>query len=432
MSQPMLRDQFGQSLTTTSPVAVEAYDRAVTSFLEWSASSVERFQAATAEDPQLAVAHAGLAVGLFMDERFAEARAAAQTARVVSAAASERERAHVEALALFVEVRIPAAEARMREHVRRYPRDLMIAQRLYFVWFFQGLFHEMRDLTGALMPLFDTESTVPGLHAFVLEELGDCDTALRLAEAAVRRNPEDTWAVHALAHALYEMASFDSGAERMPGAIDGCTRIGWYRNHLLWHVVLMHLGRGDYDRASALTHTVFEHEPSPLQLDMRNSVSLLWRFALCGMDVAARWAPFAEMARLNMDRPEDLPFHHPHLAMALAGGGDWVTAERHLQTVRAKIPPAGTGVIAEVVVPLIQGLHAFAAGDWAGTIRRIEPLRPRIVQLGGSRAQRDVFHDTLLEACFRAGDGERAHRLLAERVARRPDHYWLNRRLAPV
>lgn len=45
-------------------------------------------------------------------------------------------------------------------------------------------------------------------------------------------------------------------------------------------------------------------------------------------------------------------------------------------------------------------------------------------------AQRDVFHDTLLEACFRAKDMERAQRLLAERVARRPDHFWLSRRTA--
>jgi hypothetical protein len=118
--------------------------------------------------------------------------------------------------------------------------------------------------------------------------------------------------------------------------------------------------------------------------------------------------------------------------MALAGGGDWAAAAQHLAIVRAKIPPAGTGLIAEIVVPLIQGLHAFAARDWPGTIRWIEPLRPRIIEVGGSRAQRDVFHDTLLEACFRAGDGERAHRLLAERVVRRPDHYWLTRRLAPV
>jgi pentatricopeptide repeat protein len=63
-------------------------------------------------------------------------------------------------------------------------------------------------------------------------------------------------------------------------------------------------------------------------------------------------------------------------------------------------------------------------------IAKIEPLRPRIVELGGSRAQRDVFHDTLIEACFRGGDMDRAERLLAERLERRPDHFWLHRRPA--
>jgi hypothetical protein len=72
----------------------------------------------------------------------------------------------------------------------------------------------------------------------------------------------------------------------------------------------------------------------------------------------------------------------------------------------------------------VQGLHAFASGDYAKTVSLIEPLRPRIVELGGSRAQRDVFHDTLFEAAFRAGDTERAARFLAERLTRRPDRFW--------
>ena len=33
------------------------------------------------------------------------------------------------------------------------------------------------------------------------------------------RNPQDAWAVHALAHALYEMAAFDEGVDRLPPAI---------------------------------------------------------------------------------------------------------------------------------------------------------------------------------------------------------------------
>jgi hypothetical protein len=129
-----------------------------------------------------------------------------------------------------------------------------------------------------------------------------------------------------------------------------------------------------------------------------------------------------------MDRPEDLPFHHPHLAMALAGGGDWVTAERHLDLLRARTPGDRAGVLGAVAIPLVEGIHAFCGRDWRRVIARLEPIRSRIIELGGSRAQRDAFHDTLLEACFRAGDAERAERLLAERLARRPDHFWLNRK----
>jgi pentatricopeptide repeat protein len=68
-----------------------------------------------------------------------------------------------------------------------------------------------------------------------------------------------------------------------------------------------------------------------------------------------------------------------------------------------------------------------ARGAAGSQTERLEPVAPRVVELGGSRAQRDVFHDTLLEACFRAGDMDRAERLLAERIARRPDHFWKSR-----
>jgi hypothetical protein len=98
---------------------------------------------------------------------------------------------------------------------------------------------------------------------------------------------------------------------------------------------------------------------------------------------------------------------------------------------RAKAAKDASGLTGDVAIPLIEGMHAFAGGDYTRAIARIEPLTPRIIQLGGSRAQRDVFHDTLLEACFRAGDGDRAAALLTARVARRPDHQWTTRAAAP-
>src|SRR5262249_28267436 len=86
------------------------------------------------------------------------------------------------------------------------------------------------------------------------------------------------------------------------------------------------------------------------------------------------------------------------------------------------------GLISGIVLPLVEGVHAFGRGDYRRAVDLIESVRSRFIELGGSRAQRDVFEDTLLEACFRAGDADRAERLLAQRLARRPDRYWLARK----
>jgi tetratricopeptide (TPR) repeat protein len=420
-------DRYDLPVTAASAAALGAYDLAVHGLLGWDARALALFRAATDADPALALAHAGTGVCLFLEERFDEARAAVETARAAAAGQTPRERGHVEALGLLVSGKSGDAERLMREHLQAYPRDLMVLERLYFMWFWQGRFPEMLELTSRLCRHYGGESFMPGLHAFALEEAGRCDEAVRVAAGALRRNERDAWAVHAFAHAVYEMAAFETGLLRLPAAIHPCGHLGWFRDHLLWHLALMHLSRGDYDRALRLSQTVFERAPSSIPGNLHDSISLLWRLALCGIDVSDRWKPFTDIARERLARPA-LWFHVAHLAMALAGGGDWATAARQVTLLRERAPKDKSGLVGGVVLPLVEGVQAFGRGDYRRAADLIEPVRHRLIELGGSRAQRDVFADTLLEACLRAGDVDRAARLLAERVARRPDHQWLQRK----
>src|SRR5439155_859315 len=227
---------------TASSAALETYGRAVDGLLGWDAEALDRFGAAATTEPGLALAHAGLAICQFLDERFVEARESAKRARTAASTQTPRERGHVEAIALLVEGKAHDAEAAMTRHLADFPRDLVVFQRLYFVWF---------------------------------------------------------------------------------------------RNHLLWHLILMHLGRGEYERASGLGRTVFEREPSSIPGDLHDSISLLWRLELCGLPVKDRWRPFAAIAAGRLDR-QPLLFHSAHLAMALAAGGDWATAERQLGMLRER------------------------------------------------------------------------------------------------
>ena len=363
---------------------------------------------------------------LFLEERFAETKAAADAARAAAAGQTERERSHVEALTLWTSGRADDAVTAMRAHLATYPRDVMVVQRLYYIFFWQGRFPEMLEMSQAMLPHYPGESFLLGMHAFALEEANRCAEGVRAAEGALSLNPHDAWAVHALAHSLYESADFDSGVTRIPAAIDPCRGLNWFRNHLLWHVALLHFARGEYERAEQMSRSVFEQAPSSIPGDLHDSISLLWRLEMAGRKPGERWQPFTAIARERMNR-QGLHFHAAHMAMALAAGEDWPGAEQHLATMRERAPKDRTGLVGDVLVPLVEGLHAFAAGDYARTVSRIEPLRPRIIELGGSRAQRDVFHDTLFEACFRSGDADRAGRFLAERLARRPDHFWRRR-----
>jgi tetratricopeptide (TPR) repeat protein len=429
MMTAMHRDAYGLDITSDSDRARQTYDRAVRALLGWEAGTLELFREATTHDPGLALAHSGAAVCLFLEERFGEARAATETARAAVAGQSARERGHVEALALWTSGNLVEAERHLRAHLAAFPRDIVVVQRLYMLWFWQGRFPEMLELTTAMVPHYPGNSFVLGLHAFALEEADRCPEATRVAEAALALDPSDAWAVHALAHALYEAADFDGGVTRLPPAIHPCRGLGWFKNHLYWHLALLNFARGEYERAGAMSRRVFERAPSAIPGDLHDSISLLWRLDLAGRPVHERWQPFTAIARERLNR-QGLLFHVAHIAMALAAGGDWPAAERHLEMVRARVAKDSTGLTGDVLVPLVQGLHAFAGGDYAKTVSLIEPLRPRIVELGGSRAQRDVFHDTLFEAAFRAGDTERAARFLAERLTRRPDRFWQARAAA--
>jgi tetratricopeptide (TPR) repeat protein len=426
----MRTDAYGLPVTSTSPEALEAYDRAVDATLGWKASALDLFREAAAHDPALAVAHAGAAACLFLEERFGEARAAGEAARAAAtASASPRERSHVDAVTLWTGGRMADAEQAMREHVRQWPRDLAIAQRLYFVFFWQGKFPEMLQATTELVRHHGDSSYMMGMHAFALEEAGRCAEAIALAERAIAKNAADAWSIHALAHGLFESAAFDAAIARLPDCIRPCTDLNWFRNHLWWHVVLAHLSRGEYERVSELSREHFEGAPSAIAGDLHDSISLLWRLELTGRPPGDRWRPFAAIARERVSRT-GLAFHVAHVAMALAAAREWGATEQQLGVLRERAPKDRTGMTGELLLPLVEGLHAFAAGDYARTIGKLEPIRPRIVELGGSRAQRDVFHDTLLEACFRAGDVDRAKRLLAERLERRPDAFWARRAAA--
>ena len=73
-----------------------------------------------------------------------------------------------------------------------------------------------------------------------------------------------------------------------------------------------------------------------------------------------------------------------------------------------------------VGLAIVRAIAAFGRGRWDETISLLLPVRYRANTFGGSHAQRDIVHRTLLEAALRQGDRPLATALAAERTALKP------------
>jgi tetratricopeptide (TPR) repeat protein len=425
MTAVSLTDLYGNPVSTTSRAAVDAYDRGVRGLLGFSADIIDSFRSALEADRDFVLARAALAAALYLAEKIPEGRAEMDQAAAAALSLPLRERRHVEALALWVAGRAPDAVRLIKESLVEHPRDMVLMQRLYYIYFWQGRSAEMLELTRSVLHALDTDGFMLGYHAFALEENRRFDEALPLAEKAIAMNPKDAWAVHTVAHVLYERGENVRGIDLLPVHIDPCDHLGYFKNHLLWHLALMHLAEGRYERVGELFESVFGDLPISVGSDLQDSVALAWRLDLYGRPDPQRWKRLGVAARGWLEMPL-LLFHDLHVGMALAAAGDWSAAEKQLGRLRERGKKSRHPTLPEVVVPLMEGLHAFARHEYGDAVAKIAPIDERIIEVGGSHAQREVFHDTLLEAALRAGEPERARPLLERRLGKRPNpgRHW--------
>ena len=90
----------------------------------------------------------------------------------------------------------------------------------------------------------------------------------------------------------------------------------------------------------------------------------------------------------------------------------------------------GNPIAGTVVLPLVQGTVAFAAGDHAGALAHFEPVEREMHRIGGSHAQWELFEETMVACYLELARHDEALRLVRRRLARRAsprDQKWLAR-----
>jgi len=427
----MLKDRYGNPLSTHSRAAVDKYDRALELIRLYRGDPIAVLDAAIEEDPNFAMAwaaRAGLLVQQTDKAYLGEVERSLTAGRACGG--NERERAHLAAAQAWSMGQMGDAIARYARIAQDNPADLLALQTAHVGCFFTGMQHELRDwplqALRALKRGDEGYHAVLGMAAFGLEECGDYAKAEAFGTEAVDLDPRDAWAVHAVAHVHEMRGDVDRGMPWLRDTAEGWAPENGFAYHNWWHLALLHLDRGEAQAAIAMYDSkVRPNTDAAVILEWIDASALLWRLHLEGVDTGTRFAKLAACWERAIGDGH-YAFNDLHAIMAFIGAGRRKDAERVLTTMRAAALRSDDNayMTRAVGIPLGEALLAYDAGRYAETVEKIAGTRGIAQRFGGSHAQRDILSLTALHAALRGNLKQTAEAFASERVAHKPESPW--------
>lgn len=424
-----MEDVRGLTLTTGEPRAAALYNDAVAMLLEYRLTTMATVKEALAADPGFVMAHCLQGYLFMMFGTFSvldAARGALAKAEAGLAHASERERTHVAALRAWSTGDTAAACAAWDRILFEHPRDLLALRLQHFSSFWMGRAVALRNTPASVLHGWDESvpgyGNVLGMLAFGYEECGEYKLAEDAGRRGVALNPNDLWALHAVAHVLEMQGRHDEGIAWLARPDDAWADRNPFRGHLWWHLALQHLDAGNAEVPLALYDRSIYNANSNFYLDIQNAASLLARLEFCGADVGGRWTPLADHAETHLD-DHALAFTDLHCMMSLARAERFAAARQLLESMTryaADERAYAAAAMRAAALPLCQAILAFGEGRYEDAVALFLPLRHSNQIVGASHAQREILGLYLVVAAIRAGYRSMAQALLQERAALKP------------
>ena len=432
-----MQDRFGMTLSTSSSAAAECLEEGIDSLLSQNHGPELKFQEAIELDEGFAMAHACLAFWYQQRARPVDAKKTVVRAMVLASKITRRERQQIEAIGYWIDGRGQDSIGLIKVHLSEFPRDrilLRLAHRLY-----------MLGCSGAGSPDFPPEYLALlqsveahcmddwaflAEYAFAHHETNQLDEAMGLAQRSLDMNPTNAVASHSMTHVHFERGDASSGEDFLGAWLRAFVAPASSYVHLSWHLALFELAQGKYQET--LDRYEKDIRPSVVAESMaalNDSALLMWRLQIYGgTQPTSSWEEVLPLAAPAADLP-GAAFRDAHAALAFAGSGDHEAMTKMTSRLREAVEK-GDSFAREVVLPLVQGIEAFAQENYIESVRLLEPVFPQLVRVGGSHAQREVFEDTMVEAYIRAERFEKAEDLLKARLKQRAsirDTFWLGR-----
>lgn len=349
-------------------------------------------------------------------------------------APTPRERSFITAVTAWVDGDALGSAGLLEQHLRDFPRDLVALKLAHYHLFNLGDSPGMLRLALACLPAAADVPYLHGMLAFGWEQCHLLEQAEVSARRAIAMQPSEPWAHHALAHVMLTQGRIREGHEFLAQVSDSWVGLNSFMvTHNWWHQALFALELERHEEVLGLYDRQVWGVAKDYSQDEVNAVSLLARLELAGVDVGDRWQDLADHLLLHT-QDQVLPFLDMQYLYGLARAGRPQANQllRNIEAHAAQVAPALQHAWQRVCLPASRGLLAHARGDWQRAVDELGLALPRLAEIGGSHAQRDLFAQVHLDALIRSGHLVAAQNLLQQQLRGQPESLRLKHQAAGV
>jgi hypothetical protein len=353
-----------------------------------------------------------------------------------SEALSQRELDHVAAINRLYQGNLTDAFDLWENILIEHPTDLMAIKFAQDIYFYLGFQREMRDSVARVLPKWDPSlsnySYLYGLLSFGLVQTNFFVEAERAAKKGLELNRKDAWATHTICHLNEYKNECDEGIRFLRETEADWSISNYIAPHNYWHMALYHIEKNEHEAALELfDHHISKYLARNTTLDMIDLCSLLYRLKLdgCTRSLKERWLKLKQVYEHRINEHGYL-FNDAHLAMLLSSCGDAdqtasfysslnnynsnkdensndllndisedaLQINRNLKSLNGYLKKISIELSANV----FDAIFHFDQGNYSNVVELLYPIRYSLIKIGGSNAQRDMFHQMLTQAALRS------------------------------
>jgi tetratricopeptide (TPR) repeat protein len=409
---------MGYVVSTTSSEALAAYEQGVSLWLRQRSGAVEALDHAVAVDPHFPLAHCTRAYVAWRAGKVEVALAAHRQAMArADNAHDERERLHLHTVDAMRCCDGAAALHHLEQLAEQYPMDRMAMRLLSLNYLVRGDYQRgVMQARRSLNACPDDPQFLTMLAFFLEQSNEDPDAGLALGLQALEADPGNLYTYHAVGHNYQArgdyrkaLATFEraNSLERYP--------------HNLWHLAEVHAILGD----TRMTQDYWRSIAPALPLFER--IELQWRLERLRHESvsASVWKELAAQGEQLLEMADYLTiWMHHWIGLAFARAGETAKAQQQLDRLRSLPEGRPSGHWSTLGADVLAGEMALMRGDVDAAVQLMTPMGQRIHDMGGgSREQKDIFPDVLLELQRHLGDADAVIELAQRRLQRNPNHF---------